>query len=67
MFLRVYESRDVHFEEGTVSVTRTPIDYRVTGENDEGVYHGFGDTPLAAIADYNEWRVEQDEASQERR
>jgi hypothetical protein len=51
MFLAVYESRKWL----DVWVYRSPIDYRVTGDNDEGVYHGFGDTPLAAIADYNEW------------
>ena len=54
MFLAVYESRTVHFPEGDVTVTRFPTDeYAATGENDEGVYKGFGDTPLAAIADYH--------------
>ncbi len=54
MFLAVYESRDVHFPEGNVSVTRFPNGgYGCTGENDEGVYKGFGDTPLEAIADYH--------------
>ena len=55
MFLAVYETRRVPFDDGAVYVTRTPIDYHVTGENDEGVYHGFGDTPFAAIADYCRW------------
>ena len=53
MFLAVYESRKVSFPEGDIWVTRTPIDYRVTGENDEGVYKGCGLTPLEAIADYH--------------
>jgi hypothetical protein len=54
MFLAVYESQEVYFPESgeTITVTRTPIDYRVTGENDEGVYKGCGSTPLEAIADY---------------
>jgi hypothetical protein len=54
MFLKVYESRKCSFPEGDVWVTRFPDDlYAVTGDNDEGVYKGFGDTPLAAIADYH--------------
>ncbi len=61
MFLAVYESRKVSFPEGDVWVYRSPIDYRVTGDNDEGIYKGFGDTPLAAIADYH--AVVADEAS----
>ncbi len=54
MFLAIYESREVYFPESgeTITVTRTPIDYRVTGENDEGVYKGIGLTPLEAIDDY---------------
>jgi hypothetical protein len=60
MFLAVYETRRVPFNDGAVYVTRTPIDYRVTGEDDEGVYHGEGDTPLAAIADYCRWERERD-------
>jgi hypothetical protein len=53
MFLPMYETRRVPFDDGAVYVTRLPDGYYVTGENDEGEYHGFGDTPLAAIADYN--------------
>lgn len=54
MFLAVYESRRVWFPEGAVTVTRFPTnEYGVTGEDDEGEYRGFGDTPLAAIADYH--------------
>ncbi len=60
MFLTMYESRTVHFPEGDVSVSRLPDGYYATGENDEGVYKGFGDTPLAAIADYH--ATVQDEA-----
>lgn len=60
MFLAVYESRTWHFDDGDVTITRFPTDeYGCTGENDEGVYHGFGDTPLAAIADYNKWEANQ--------
>jgi len=59
MFLAVYESRTIQFDNEKVTVTRTPIDYRVTGEDDEGVYHGEGDTVLAALADYAEWKMEQ--------
>ena len=58
MFLAVYETRRVPFDDGAVYVTRFPTkqdEYGCTGENDEGEYHGFGDTPLAAIADYCRW------------
>ncbi len=62
MFLAVYESRKVSFPEGDVWVTRFPTnEYAVTGDDDEGVYKGFGDTPLAAIADYH--ATVQDEQS----
>ncbi len=59
MFLAVYETRRVPFNDGAVYVTRTPVDYAVYGENDDGVCHGFGDTPMAAIADYCEWERER--------
>jgi len=59
MFLAVYETRRIPFNDGAVYVTRTPIDYRVTGEDDEGVYHGEGSTPLEAIAAYHQWSLEQ--------
>ncbi len=53
MFLTVYETRRVYFTDGALYVTRFPTDeYGVTGEDDDGRYRGFGDTPLAAIADY---------------
>ncbi len=61
MFLAVYETRRVQFDDGVVYVMRTPFDYQVSGENDEGEPHGFGDTPLAAIADYCEWKTERGE------
>ncbi len=63
MFLAVYESRKVSFPEGDVIVARLPDGYYVTDAagNFEGVYKGFGDTPLAAIADYH--AVVADEAS----
>ncbi len=51
MFLAVYETRRVQFNDGVVYVTRTSTGYYVQGER-PGVYRGFGDTPLAAIADY---------------
>ncbi len=54
-FLQPYESVTVHFAEGDISVTLFPTgEYAATGENDEGVYKGFGDTLLAAIADYRD-------------
>lgn len=52
MFLAVYETRRVPFNDGAVYVYRSPVEYCVTGEDGEGVYKGFGVTPLAAIADY---------------
>ncbi len=55
MFLKPYESTDIYFPENgeTLSVTLFPTgEYAVTGENDEGVYKGFGDSVLSAIADY---------------
>ncbi len=53
MFLEVYETRRVPFNDGAVYVTRFPTnEYAVTGEDDDGRYRGFGDTPMAAIADY---------------
>jgi hypothetical protein len=64
MFLAVYETRKIPFNDGAVYVFRSPIGYWVSGEdngeNDDGEYHGFGDTPLAAIADYAEWKAEQE-------
>ncbi len=53
MFLAVYETRRVQFEDGVLFVERTPTGYRVTGKNDDHRPAGFGDTPMAAIADYN--------------
>ncbi len=54
-FLKTYESRKVTFPEGDVWVTLFPTgEYAVTGDDDEGVYKGFGDTVMAAIADYHE-------------
>ncbi len=59
MFLAVYETRRVSFDDGVVYVTRFPTnEYGVTGDNDEGIYRGFGDTPMAAIANYCEWEKE---------
>jgi hypothetical protein len=55
MFLKVYESRDVYFpaDDVTVTITKFPNgEYGITGENDEGVYKGFGPTPMHAVADY---------------
>ncbi len=53
MFLAVYETRRVYFTDDALYVTRFSTDkYGVTGEDDEGRYRGFGNTPLAAIADY---------------
>ena len=60
MFLAVYETRRVPFNDGAVYVARLPDGYYVTGEDDEGVYRGEGDTPLAAIADYCRWERERD-------
>ncbi len=55
MFLAVYETRCIQFSDGAVYITRFPTnEYGVTGEDDEGEYRGFGDTPMAAIADYVE-------------
>ncbi len=63
MFLKTYEHRDIYFPASgeTLSVTLFPTgEYAVTGENDEGVYKGFGDTVLAAIADYVATREDED-------
>ena len=63
MFLKTYESRTIHFADGDITVTLFPTgEYAVTGENDEGVYKGFGNTVLAAIADYNATKEDEDAA-----
>jgi len=55
MFLKAYESRTIWFPENGWHVTVTCFpngEYGATrDEIDEGKYQGYGDTPLAAIAD----------------
>jgi hypothetical protein len=54
MILAVYESKVIHFAEGDVVVSRTPIGYIAQLEGDEEGPQGEGDTVMAAIADLNE-------------
>ncbi len=52
MFLAVYETRRVPFNDGAVYVTHYPTGTYVAVDEDSDCI-GFGDTPMAAIADYN--------------
>ncbi len=60
MFLAVYETRRVQFEDGAFYITRLPDGYRAAFNIYGDEKRGFGDTPLAAIADYNRVVVEND-------
>jgi hypothetical protein len=53
MFLQVYETRRINFDDGAVYVTRFPTgEYGACpDETTDGQYLGFGDTVMEAIAD----------------
>jgi hypothetical protein len=56
MFLQVYESRRIPFDDGAVIVSRTPCPqepYEAQLDGDEEGPKGYGDTVLSAIADLN--------------